>query len=224
MSGTDYRWGTFKKPDVNEIRIELYDQPASQLVVRVESSKDGVLPTSGPGLVAALIEAGLSQGWTPNEKKPHEWHLDGVEELVRSHDLSARGLMTCLVITPFDAGASRLRDTIMRTVRELGVQVLDASDAAGSPSMVASISDWLAEADIVVVDVTRRNPNTYYEIGYAHALGKTTILLVDSARSESLPEALSGNLFLTYDPSNLGALHGRLKKALLRFARMGRVS
>lgn len=38
----------------------------------------------------------------------------------------------------------------------------------------------IAEADIVVGEMSDRNPNVFYEMGYAHALGKRTILLAAS--------------------------------------------
>jgi hypothetical protein len=43
------------------------------------------------------------------------------------------------------------------------------------------IYNQIAKADLVVADMTDRNPNVFYEVGYAHALGKLTILLTKNA-------------------------------------------
>jgi len=56
------------------------------------------------------------------------------------------------------------------------------ADAITEPGFIVSqIHSQLNSADVVIGEMTERNPNVFYEIGYAHALGKTTILLARSA-------------------------------------------
>lgn len=47
-------------------------------------------------------------------------------------------------------------------------------------SILQRIYNQIAKADIVVSDLTGRNPNVFYETGYAHALGKNVILLTQN--------------------------------------------
>jgi hypothetical protein len=44
-------------------------------------------------------------------------------------------------------------------------------------SIVTRIYNNIAKADIIVADMSGRNPNVFYEVGYAHALNKLVILL-----------------------------------------------
>ena len=48
-------------------------------------------------------------------------------------------------------------------------------------SILERIYNQIDKADIIVADLTGRNPNVFYETGYAHALGKQVILLTQKA-------------------------------------------
>jgi|GEM_PF-734095 len=43
------------------------------------------------------------------------------------------------------------------------------------------VFNQISKADVVVADMTGRNPNVFYEVGYAHALGKIVILLTQDS-------------------------------------------
>ncbi len=217
----DFRWGRFTAATVTEVRAELDDKPQSQLVARIEAGPGGEAPVIGPGLAAALIQSALDKGWSPGAREPREFVLDDVQALAAEHDLNSRRALTCVVIAPLDAGAARVRDTLARTVRELGLQVRDVADLPAGQSIVAGVTAWIDEADLIVADVSRRNPNVYYEIGYAHALGKPTIHVLEESGDSGVPSALAGNLFIVYSRDNLTSLHTGLKKAVLRFLRSG---
>ncbi len=201
------------------MRVEASAKPASQLVVPVAGDATGAAPVIGPGLVAALVRAALANGWSPNSGQPREFVLDDAQSLVAEHDLRPRGALACLIIAPFDAGAARVRRVLAGAVRELGVQVLDASEAKASESRVSTVAAWIADADFVVADVSRQNPDVFYELGFAQALGKPTILLVEDNTEASLPSSLAGNLFITYSDKALAALGDAVKRALLRAIR-----
>jgi hypothetical protein len=46
-----------------------------------------------------------------------------------------------------------------------------------SGSILERIYNQISKSDLVVADMSERNPNVFYEVGYAHAVGKTTVLL-----------------------------------------------
>ena len=47
------------------------------------------------------------------------------------------------------------------------------------------VYNQIARADFLIADMTERNPNVFYEVGYAHALGKPTILL--TLKADDIP-------------------------------------
>lgn len=59
----------------------------------------------------------------------------------------------------------------------------------------------IQNAELIIVDITPDNPNVFYELGYAHALNKPTILLCEKNIREKLPFDISGFRIIFYDNS-----------------------
>ena len=76
-------------------------------------------------------------------------------------------------------------------------------------SMLQRIMQQILDCDLVIADMTGRNPNVFYEVGYAHAIGKTTILLAQS--TEDIPFDLRDKQHIVYS----GKL-ARLKESLFK--------
>lgn len=65
--------------------------------------------------------------------------------------------------------------------------------------MLDRIYNQINKADVIVADLTGRNPNVFYEIGYAHALDKRVILLTSNA--EDIPFDLKHHFHIVYNNS-----------------------
>lgn len=76
-----------------------------------------------------------------------------------------------------------------------------------SDTILERIYRQIKISDVIIADMTGRNPNVFYEVGYAHALGKSCILLTQSA--EDIPFDLKHHRHIVYDGSI-----GKLKSAL----------
>ena len=113
--------------------------------------------------------------------------------------------MHALLITPFDASAQRLRDTVKRALAEVGVNV-KMPDSWESEDAADALIGAITSTDLVIADVSRENPNVFYELGYAHALRKNTILLVSKDANPRFPFDIAGSYVFSYDPQNLRAL------------------
>lgn len=104
------------------------------------------------------------------------------------------------VLMPF---SSEFTDTY-----ELGIKA--ACQAAGAyservdeqifdGSILDRVFHQIATADLIVADMSGRNPNVFYEVGYAHALGKRVILLTRSA--DDIPFDLKHYQHIVYGES-----------------------
>ncbi len=74
------------------------------------------------------------------------------------------------------------KEVIQRQAENAGFDVFRIDEKAGPGIIFQDIQREIEQAEIVIAEITPPNPNVFYELGYAHALQKPTILL---ARRES---------------------------------------
>lgn len=68
-------------------------------------------------------------------------------------------------------------DHISRVTKRLGLSTARADDFFTTDSIVRDIWNAISSADLLIADCTGRNPNVFYEIGIAHAIGKPVVLV-----------------------------------------------
>lgn len=123
---------------------------------------------------------------------------------------------TAFVVMQFsDPFNALFNDVIKPTCEQFGFEVVRADDIYSSGLIIEDITKSIREASVVIADITPDNPNVFYEVGYAHAIGKTTILLSDRRR-DKLPFDVSGFRTLFYDNTigGKGAVEASLKRHL----------
>ncbi len=74
------------------------------------------------------------------------------------------------------------QEVIKKQADEAGFDVVRIDEKAGPGVIFQDIQQEIEQAEVVIAEVTPANPNVFYEVGYAHALAKPTILL---ARKEA---------------------------------------
>ena len=109
--------------------------------------------------------------------------------------------MKAFLLTSLDAQSKRLRDAVQNALHEAGVDLSDPELSVGA-SLADVQADAIASADLVIADISNASPNVFYELGYAHALRKNTLMLVNKNASPKIPSDLEGSFYLTYDPEN----------------------
>ena len=128
-----------------------------------------------------------------------------------------------LIITPFDAGGARVQDTIRRALEDMGVEIYrpELENLEWGASLANAITDAIRGTDFLVVDVTRQNPNVFYELGFAHALRKPAILITSIEATRGLPYDLAGFQYIVYEPNNLRSLFEHIQRAAKGFVVRG---
>ncbi len=90
-----------------------------------------------------------------------------------------------------------------------------ADKSARPGEIITHIIENLVSADIVIADLSGRNPNVFYELGVRHAVNNNTILIADDL--DDIPFDLRGLRTITYkwDAEQMLKLQKSLKAAIV---------
>jgi hypothetical protein len=96
----------------------------------------------------------------------------------------------CFVIQPFDDGGpfdKRYDDLLVPAIKaaELDPYRVDRDPIVEIP--IDQIETGVASSDICLADITRDNPNVWFELGYAIALAKPVVLICSENREPPFP-------------------------------------
>lgn len=84
----------------------------------------------------------------------------------------------CFVVTQYRELFDSLFEYVIKpTCKEFGLNAYRASDIDKPGIIFQDIVKGIIEAEVIIAEITPENANVFYELGYAHALKKTTILL-----------------------------------------------
>lgn len=87
----------------------------------------------------------------------------------------------CFVLMPFvDSFDDIYKLGIKEACNEAGAYCERVDEQIFQERILDRIYNQIAKADVIIADLTGKNPNVFYEVGYAHALGKSAILLTQN--------------------------------------------
>lgn len=118
----------------------------------------------------------------------------------------------CFVISPIGEEGSATRekaDEILKYIIQpvltpLGYETVRADKIDESGTITTQIIQKLIDADIVVADLSDRNPNVFYELSVRHASRKPFVQLITAG--EPIPFDVAANRTIQYDLSRLAVV------------------
>ena len=102
------------------------------------------------------------------------------------------------------------REHIVPAIESCGLKPYRADDIFGHREVIRDIWQAIGRARLLIADVTGRNPNVFYELGMAHAIGKDVILLTQ--RGEDVPFDVTHLRYVKYEYTPRGVV--RLRETL----------
>ena len=110
-----------------------------------------------------------------------QWGIRTRNTEARVHDIQTKkSRPRCFVVMPFASELDFVYRVIERVVVEKGFQCVRADKKHTAVPVVEDIKADIAQAELVIVDFTGRNPNVYYEAGLADAWKKKWIIIAQS--------------------------------------------
>ncbi len=101
------------------------------------------------------------------------------------------------VLMPFAPELKPIYDNhIRKTVKVLNLSIARADDFFSQEAIMDEIWSAIACATILIADCTNKNPNVFYEIGLAHAVGKPVILITQNP--DDVPFDLRHRRYIQY--------------------------
>jgi hypothetical protein len=179
-----------------------YEMDVRQTGQEIRMSVDGV----------PVIERVLAQPLTGSQVGLFAWGKDPIEfSQLRVRSANPQVFVAMQFGEPFN---TLYREVVYPGVTALGLNVVRIDEVAGPGIIFEDIKRQIFEAKIVIAEITAPNQNAFYELGYAHALNKPTILLAQ--RGKELPFDIRSYRVIFYDDSIGGkiALERNLQKHL----------
>lgn len=125
------------------------------------------------------------------------WCMGGAEIRISQYKIT-RQPPKAFVVMQFTPPYNELFSNVIAPVcQDLGLLAVRADETCGPGLIISDIVRDITEAKVIIAEITPVNPNVYYEVGYAHALNKPTILIAE--KPTQLPFDVSPFRVLFYE-------------------------
>jgi hypothetical protein len=121
----------------------------------------------------------------------------------------------CFVLMPFREEFSQIYlNHVKPTFVSNGWECRRADEIYEAREVMNIICEQIIRSDLIIAEITGRNANVFYELGYAHALGKNTVLITQDIKD--VPFDLRHRQLVEYSdtPEGLQKLSTSLTKYL----------
>jgi hypothetical protein len=118
------------------------------------------------------------------------------------------------VLTPLNSNQLNVYNIVKKECEKIGLRVRRGDEKRIEGPILPHILKEIATSRLVVANINGRNPNVFYELGIAQALGKPVLLVVKSY--DEVPFDLRQQQLVIYD--DIKSLPEEFAKALSRYA------
>ena len=90
-------------------------------------------------------------------------------------ELQEQASSLVFVICPFSPDMDPIFEGIREAAKTVGLEAKRVKDVVGDYQITTQLMSMIAQARLIVADLSHERPNVYFELGYARVLGKTVV-------------------------------------------------
>ncbi len=161
--------------------------------------------------ISSIIHSHLIEIINNPDNTLHGWIRDTTNTNITSIDFGSSSISchifgdaikrlhtSAFVIMPFsEKWSDETYDIIKEVCHNLNINLNRADEILGSQSIYEDIITNIIKSDIIIADITIKNANVFYELGYAHALKKHVILIRQP--SDNVPFDIAQFRYIEYE-------------------------
>ena len=106
------------------------------------------------------------------------------------------------VMMPFDTAFDSVYEVVRAACKRLCLEPLRVDEIYGPTHIIDDVFRTIEQSQLVISDLTGRNPNVLYETGLAHARNRDVVMIVQNG--EDIPVDLRHIRYVTYLPNEQG--------------------
>ncbi len=122
------------------------------------------------------------------------------------------GNKICFVVSPIGEEGSETRERadqvlkhiISTSVEPLGYTVIRADKISEPGIITTQIIEHIVDSDLVIADLTEKNPNVFYELAVRHAIRKPLVQLI--RKGDIIPFDVAATRIIQFDLHNLDSV------------------
>ncbi|GAB4503257.1 MAG: hypothetical protein Fur0043_02490 [Anaerolineales bacterium] len=181
-----------------------------KVLSRITGSTKYIVLTGYPTIDAANRAMGESSGpraYAYLQKYPEGGKFSETQfkELIRKAVNDVECANNAFVLMPFMQEFDDVFECIKRSLDKIGISCTRADDTSRPGIVIEQIRKGIQTSKIIIADVTRKNPNVYFEMGLAHATPRNVILITQSP--DDVSDKIGITRYIRYDKSTWEGAH-----------------
>jgi hypothetical protein len=118
----------------------------------------------------------------------------------------------CFIISPIGEEGSETRERsdqvlkhiITNSVEQLGYTIIRADKISEPGIITTQIIEYIVDAELVIADLTEKNPNVFYELAIRHVIRKPLVQII--RKGDVIPFDIAGTRIIQFDLHNLDSV------------------